>query len=216
MNKANKSRGIYESCIKRLLDFILSICALVILSPFLLILTVAGAIAMKGDPFFTQERPGWHERIFKLIKFRTMSNAKDKDGKLLPDDVRLNAYGRFLRSTSLDELPELINILKGDMAIVGPRPLLPEYLSWYSEEQHKRHRVRPGLTGYAQTNGRNLVDWDERLAMDVRYSEKITFAGDLKIILKTFGTVLKREGISSAGSATMESFVDYCRAKRKA
>ena len=180
-------------------------------SPVLLFLTVLGAVRMKGNPFFTQDRPGWHEKIFKLVKFRTMTNEKDENGELLPDEKRLNGYGKFLRSTSLDELPELFNILKGDMAIVGPRPLLVKYLPWYTEEQHKRHDVRPGLTGYAQAHGRNAVSWDDKFSMDVWYSEHVSFKVDIEVILATVKMVLKREGISSETSATMEDFRDYCR-----
>ena len=202
----------YAKCFKRVLDFTLSLIAFIVLSPILLILTVIGAIAMKGNPFFTQLRPGkidkktGEEKIFKLIKFRTMSNAKDKDGNLLPDDVRLNRYGKFLRSTSLDELPELLNILVGDMSIVGPRPLLVKYLPLYSEEQRHRHDVRPGLTGYAQVHGRNAITWEAKFEMDVAYVRKITFMGDVKIIFGTVGAVLKRDGITSETSITMEEF----------
>ena len=202
----------YAKCFKRVLDFTLSLIALIVLFPILLILTVIGAIAMKGNPFFTQLRPGkidkktGEEKIFKLIKFRTMSNAKDKDGNLLPDAVRLNRYGKFLRSTSLDELPELLNILVGDMSIVGPRPLLVKYLPLYSEEQRHRHDVRPGLTGYAQVHGRNAITWEAKFEMDVAYVRKITFMGDVKIILGTVGAVLKRDGITSETSVTMEEF----------
>lgn len=197
----------YAKCLKRVLDFLLSLIALIVLSPILLILIVLGTVFMRGNPFFTQERPGKNEKIFKLIKFRTMDNRTDKEGKLLPDEVRLNKYGRFLRASSLDELPELINILKGDMAIIGPRPLLVKYLDRYNEEQHHRHDVRPGLTGYAQAHGRNAVSWEDKFAMDVWYTKHITFIGDIKIILDTVNTVLKHEGISSASSATMEEFM---------
>ena len=196
----------YAKYFKRCLDFMMSLCAEIVLSPILLILIILGAIFMRGNPFFTQTRPGKNEKIFKLIKFRTMDNRKDKDGNLLPDDVRLNKYGRFLRSTSLEELPELINILKGDMSIIGPRPLLVQYLDRYNEEQHHRHDVRPGLTGYAQAHGRNSVSWEDKFAMDVWYTKHITFFGDVKIILDTVMTVLKRDGISSETSATMEEF----------
>ena len=202
----------YAKCFKRVIDFTLSLIALIVLFPVLLILAVIGAVAMKGNPFFTQLRPGriskktGEEKIFRLMKFRTMSNAKDAAGNLLPDDVRLNGYGRFLRSTSLDELPELFNILIGDMAIVGPRPLLVKYLPLYSEEQRHRHDVRPGLTGLAQVNGRNALSWEEKFEMDITYVRSITFIGDLKIIFGTVGAVLKREGISSQASATMEEF----------
>lgn len=197
----------YAKYIKRILDFILSLCALIVLSPFLLILIILGAIFMRGNPFFTQQRPGKDEKIFKLIKFRTMDNRKDKEGNLLPDDVRLNKYGRILRSTSLDELPELFNILVGDMSIIGPRPLLVRYLERYNEEQHHRHDVRPGLTGYAQAHGRNAVTWEDKFAMDVWYTKNITFLGDVKILWDTVMTVLKRDGISSETSATMEEFM---------
>lgn len=202
----------YAKFFKRFLDFTLSLVALTVLFPILLVLTVIGAIAMKGNPFFVQPRPGkkgkdGQEKIFRLIKFRTMSNAKDKDGNLLPDDIRLNKYGKFLRSTSLDELPELINILKGDMSIVGPRPLLVRYIPRYTEEQRRRHDVRPGLTGYAQVNGRNAISWEERFAYDVKYVDNITFIGDVKIILGTVKAVFKRSGITSETSATMEEFM---------
>ena len=196
----------YAKFIKRPLDFTLSLLALIVLSPVLIILIVMGAIGMKGNPFFTQLRPGKNEKIFKLIKFRTMTNEKDADGNLLPDEKRLNKYGKFLRSTSLDELPELINILKGDMSIVGPRPLLVQYLPLYNERQKRRHEVRPGLTGFAQINGRNTVTWEQKFEDDVTYIENITFLGDMKIIFKTAISVLKREGISQENNATMEEF----------
>ena len=198
---------LYKPIFKRLYDFILSLTAIIILLPLLLILTLVGTIAMKGNPFFTQLRPGKKEKIFKLIKFRTMSNAKDKDGNLLSDEIRLNKYGKFLRSTSLDELPELFNILIGNMAIVGPRPLLVRYLERYNDEQHHRHDVRPGLTGYAQAHGRNTVSWDEKFKMDVWYTKNVTLLNDLKIIFATVLCVFKRSGISSETSATMEEFM---------
>ncbi len=203
----------YAKFFKRAIDFTLSLLALIVLSPVLLLLMITGAIAMGGNPFFTQLRPGkidpktGKEKIFKLVKFRTMSNMKDKDGNLLPDDVRLNKYGRLLRSTSLDELPELWNILKGDMAIVGPRPLLVKYLPRYNEEQRHRHDVRPGLTGLAQVSGRNAITWEAKFKLDVEYVNSITFGGDIQIIWKTAMSVLKREGISSETSATMEEFM---------
>ena len=197
----------YAKYIKRVLDFVLSLMALIVLSPLLVILIILGAVFMWGNPFFTQARPGKNEKIFKLIKFRTMDNRKDKDGKLLPDDVRLNKYGRILRSTSLDELPELINILIGDMSIVGPRPLLVKYLPRYNEEQRHRHDVRPGLTGYAQAHGRNAVTWEEKFKMDVWYTRNISFITDVKVIIDTVKVVLKRDGISSDTSATMEEFM---------
>lgn len=202
----------YAKCFKRLIDFIISLMALIVLSPILLILTVVGAIAMKGNPFFLQPRPGkkdkyGKERIFRLIKYRTMSNARDKYGDLLPDDQRLGKYGKILRSTSLDELPELLNILKGDMAVVGPRPLLVRYLERYSEEQRHRHDVRPGLTGYAQSHGRNALSWEDKFAMDVWYTRHVTLSTDIRIIIATVSSVLKHEGISSETSATMEEFM---------
>lgn len=162
---------------------------------------------MKGNPFFTQPRPGKDEKIFKLIKFRTMTNEKDADGKLLPDEKRLTKYGKMLRSTSLDELPELFNILKGDMAVIGPRPLLVEYLPRYNSEQKHRHDVRPGLSGLAQVNGRNAITWEQKFKYDVEYVNNVTFLGDVKIILTTLKKAVKREGISQAGEATMEVFM---------
>ena len=171
------------------------------------ILIILGAVFMKGNPFYTQERPGKRERIFKLIKFRTMNNKKDKRGNLLPDEKRLTRYGKWLRSTSLDELPELFNILRGDMAIVGPRPLLVRYLPRYNKEQHKRHRVRPGLTGLAQVNGRNAISWEDKFRYDVKYVNNVTFKGDLDIIMKTVKAVLNRDGINSETCVTMEEFM---------
>lgn len=201
------SKGIYARYIKRIMDFILSLVAVTVLSPILLILTVVGAVVMKGNPFFVQERPGKNEKIFSLIKFRTMTCEKDKDGKALPDDKRLTKYGRLLRKTSLDELPELINILKGDMSIVGPRPLLVKYLPLYNEVQRHRHDVRPGLTGLAQINGRNTLSWEERFEMDLQYVRSISFFEDVGIIFCTVKKVFVREGISSATSETMEEFM---------
>lgn len=197
----------YAKYIKRYLDFWIALIALIMLSPVLLVLTVIGTVKMKGNPFFTQERPGWHEKIFKLIKFRTMTNEKDKNGNLLPDEQRLNAYGRFLRSTSLDELPELINILKGDMAIIGPRPLLVKYLPRYNRKQRHRHDVRPGLTGYAQVNGRNALTWERKFELDVWYVKNISMMLDIKIFISTIKAVLRHEGISGEGSETMTEFM---------
>lgn len=191
---------------KRLLDFLLALTALLVLSPLLLLLTLAGAVAMRGNPFFAQPRPGRGERIFRLIKFRTMSDRRDASGALLPDGERLNGYGRFLRKASLDELPELFNILVGQMALVGPRPLLTAYLPLYSEEQHHRHDVRPGLTGYAQVHGRNAVPWEERFRMDVWYTQNITFRLDCRILLDTVRVVFRHDGIGSGTSETMEPF----------
>ena len=202
----------YSKFFKRLIDFILSLMAILVLSPILLILTVIGAVAMGGNPFFTQKRPGkknkktGEEKIFRLVKFRTMNNKKDKDGNLLPDDVRLTKYGRILRSTSLDELPELLNILKGDMSIVGPRPLLVQYLPLYTERQRHRHDVRPGLTGLAQVRGRNGISFEERFEYDLQYIESVSLWNDIVIIFETVMSVLKREGISSGTSETMEVF----------
>ena len=196
----------YDRYIKRILDFTLSLIALTVLLPLMLVLMVLGAIKMKGNPFFTQLRPGKDGKIFKLIKFRSMTCEKDKDGNLLPDDVRLTRYGEILRSTSLDELPELLNILKGDMSIVGPRPLLVQYLPLYNEEQRHRHDVRPGLTGWAQVNGRNSITWEDKFRYDVWYVRNISFILDVKILFLTVKKVFCREGISAENSATMEDF----------
>ena len=191
------SNGIYAKYIKRPMDFVLSLCAIIVLSPILLVLTVIGAIVMKGNPFFVQERPGKNEKIFKLIKFRTMTCEKDSDGVLLPDEERLTKYGNFIRHTSLDELPELFNILKGDMAVIGPRPLLVEYLPYYTETERHRHDVRPGLSGLAQINGRNAVTWEEKFSWDLKYVGDITFFGDIKIILLTVKKAfIKVEGVA--------------------
>lgn len=193
--------------IKRILDIISSLLAIIILSPLLGILTVIGAFEMKGNPFFTQERPGKDEKIFKLVKFRTMTNAKDKDGNLLSDADRLTKYGKFLRNTSLDELPELFNILKGDMSVIGPRPLLVKYLPRYNQHQHRRHEVKPGLSGWAQVNGRNAISWEDKFNYDVEYVDNYSIVMDIKILFMTILNVLKREGISSETSATMEEFM---------
>ena len=196
----------YSKYFKRILDFFLSLFAIIVLSPLLLLLTIVGAIKMKGNPFFTQLRPGKDEKIFRLIKFRTMTCETDANGNLLPDEQRLVSYGKFLRSTSLDELPELFNILKGDMAIVGPRPLLVKYLPLYNEEQHHRHDVRPGLTGYAQAYGRNTLTWEDKFRHDVHYVRNISFVLDCKIIFHTVLIVIMRQGINSATCVTMEEF----------
>lgn len=195
----------YAKYIKRILDFVLSLCALIVLSPLLLILIILGAIFMGGNPFFTQQRPGKDEKIFKLIKFRTMDNRKDKNGNLLPDDVRLNKYGRILRSTSLDELPELINILRGDMSIIGPRPLLVKYLPYYTDEERHRHDVRPGLTGLAQINGRSYIKWEEIFRYDLQYISNISFCNDVKIILKTIKKVLIHENIADLSNSVRDN-----------
>lgn len=202
----------YAKCFKRVLDFILSLMALIILSPILLLLTVLGAIKMKGNPFFTQQRPGKGEKIFKLIKFRTMTCEKDKDGNLLPDEQRLTGYGKLLRSTSLDELPELINILKGDMSIVGPRPLLVEYLPWYNETEKHRHDVRPGLTGWAQVNGRNSVCWEDRFRLDVEYVNNISLKMDIKILVMTVQKVL---GCSDVAQDTRVAEGNFAQIRRE-
>ena len=196
----------YAKYIKRWLDFILSLLAIIILSPILLIVALLVRIKLESPVIFKQERPGLHEKIFTLYKFRTMTDEKDKDGNLLPDDQRLTKFGKLLRSTSLDELPELFNILKGDMSIVGPRPLLVRYLPLYNDHQKHRHDVRPGFTGWAQCNGRNALSWEEKFDLDVYYVKHVTFILDLSVIFKTIKIVFLREGISSATSATMEEF----------
>lgn len=204
----------YEKYFKRVFDFCMSLLAIIVLSPILLILIIIGAIAMQGNPFFVQPRPGkkdklGNEKIFKLIKFRTMSNKKDKNGILLPDDIRLTKYGRLLRKTSLDELPELLNILKGDMSIVGPRPLAVQYLEYYNENERRRHDVLPGLTGLAQINGRNCLNWPERFAYDLEYVDNISFIMDISIILKTVLKVLKRSDVSVRATGSIMDFDKY-------
>ena len=196
----------YNKYIKRILDFVLSFIALILLSPVFLILFILIKVKLGTPTIFKQKRPGLKEKVFTLYKFRTMTEQKDQNGVLLPDDKRLTKFGEFLRSTSLDELPELFNILKGDMSIVGPRPLLVEYLPLYNETQKHRHDVRPGLTGLAQVNGRNAITWEEKFALDIEYINHITFRNDLKIVVKTFLKVIKREGISSKSEVTMEKF----------
>ncbi len=180
----------YRHCMKRCLDFLLSLCGLIVLSPILLVLAVLVRVKLGSPVLFKQERPGKNEKIFTLCKFRTMTDERDEKGKLLPDAVRLTKFGKFLRGTSLDELPELFNILKGDMSIVGPRPLLVSYLPYYSERERLRHSVRPGLTGLAQVSGRNYIDWDRRLAKDVEYVENLSFRMDMKVLWMTVQTVL--------------------------
>lgn len=196
----------YEKYIKRLLDIVLSGGALIVLSPVLLVTAVLVRTRLGSPVIFCQERPGKDEKIFKLYKFRSMTDQRDEQGNLLPDEVRLTQFGRLLRSTSLDELPELWNILKGDMSIVGPRPLLIKYLPLYNEEQRHRHDVRPGLTGWAQANGRNAISWEEKFRLDVWYVEHLSFRVDAKTILLTVKKVFAREGISAEDSATMEAF----------
>ena len=198
--------GIYCRYIKRLLDILLSGCALVILLPVLLVVAILVRIKLGSPVIFCQERPGKDEKIFRMYKFRSMTDERDEDGNLLPDEVRLTKFGRLLRSTSLDELPELWNIFKGDMSVVGPRPLLVKYLPLYNEEQHHRHDVRPGLTGLAQVSGRNAITWEEKFAHDIQYVENVSLFLDLQIVILTVKKVLKHEGITSDSSATMEEF----------
>lgn len=200
-------KGIYEKYIKRPQDFLCALLALIVLSPIMLVLFILVKIKLGTPVLFTQDRPGLNGKVFKLYKFRTMTSATDENGNLLPDEVRLTKFGKKLRATSLDELPELINILKGDMAVVGPRPLLVRYLPRYNKHQARRHEVRPGFTGYAQVNGRNSISWEEKFNLDVEYVDNITFLGDWKIIFQTIGVVLKRDGVSSETSVTMEEFM---------
>lgn len=204
----HKPYGPYEKYFKRPIDLLCGVVAVVVFSWLYIILIILGAIFMRGNPFFTQSRPGKDGKVFKLIKFRSMDNRKDKNGELLPDEVRLNKYGRFLRKTSLDEIPEAFNIIKGDMSVIGPRPLLVQYLPLYNEGQMHRHDVRPGLSGYAQVHGRNTVSWENKFAMDVWYANHVSFLGDLKIIWDSVMVAfVKRSGINSETSATMEEFM---------
>jgi lipopolysaccharide/colanic/teichoic acid biosynthesis glycosyltransferase len=196
----------YKKYFKRLLDCIMALIGLIVLSPLMFIIAVLVRIKLGSPVIFKQPRPGLNEGIFTLYKFRTMIDERDQNGELLPDERRLTAFGRWLRSTSFDELPELWNILKGDMSFVGPRPLLVDYLPFYNEKQRKRHRVRPGLTGLAQVSGRNALAWEERFALDVQYVDNVSFLGDLSIMVRTVLAVLRREGISSESSVTMEAF----------
>lgn len=196
----------YKNFVKRILDIILSLIALIIFSPLLISTAILVRFKLGSPILFRQARPGKHEKIFHILKFRTMTDEKDKDGNLLPDEIRLTKFGQFLRSTSIDELPELLNILKGDMAVVGPRPLLVQYLDRYNDEQRHRHDVKPGLTGLAQVNGRNGITWEEKFNYDLQYVNNVTFLGDCKIILQTVQKVFQRQGISSATSVTMEEF----------
>lgn len=199
--------GIYEKYIKRPQDFLCALAAIIVLSPVMLITALLVKIKLGSPVIFTQDRPGLRGKIFKLYKFRSMTDVRDENGDLLPDEVRLTSFGKKLRSTSLDELPELFNMLKGDMSVVGPRPLLVRYLERYNDHQARRHEVRPGFTGYAQVHGRNAISWEAKFDYDVEYVDHITFLGDWKIIFQTVGAVLKREGISSDTSATMEEFM---------
>ena len=210
----------YSKFFKRFLDIVLSALALSVLSPLLILLMVIGAIAMRGNPFFTQLRPGkkdknGKEKIFRLIKFRTMSNARGADGELLPDELRLGKYGMWLRSTSLDELPELINIFIGNMSIVGPRPLLVSYLPYYTEEERRRHDVRPGLTGLAQVSGRNRVEWEKRFQLDVEYVRNISFINDIKVVLLTIKKVLKKSDVSEDTSKSEGNFAEIRRKQKE-
>ena len=201
----------YKKCVKRCLDFILSLCGIIVLSPILIVLAVLVRVKLGSPVLFHQERPGRHEKIFRLYKFRSMTDEKDAEGKLLPDEVRLTRFGKLLRSTSLDELPELFNILKGDMSLIGPRPLLVRYLPYYTEEERHRHDVRPGLTGLAQVNGRNALGWEARFRYDLDYVNHISFGLDLKIIGMTVGKVLKRSGTLSGADQTVADFDEYRR-----
>ena len=200
---------IYAKCIKRILDFLLSLCGIIVLSPVLLILSVLVRVKLGSPILFKQERPGRDEKIFTLCKFRTMTDKRDEQGELLPDEVRLTKFGKLLRSTSLDELPELFNILKGDMSIIGPRPLLVRYLPWYTKSERHRHDVRPGLTGLAQVNGRNALGWEDRFRYDLEYVNHCSFIMDIKIIMMTVGKVLKRSGTLSGAEQTVEDFDIY-------
>jgi lipopolysaccharide/colanic/teichoic acid biosynthesis glycosyltransferase len=199
--------GVYVKVIKRALDILFAALFLAILSPLFLILAIVSRARLGSPIFFAQERPGKDEKIFRLYKFRTMTDAKGKDGEFLPDGERLTPYGKFLRRTSLDELPELVNILKGEMSFIGPRPLLVRYLPRYNAEQKRRHLVRPGLTGLAQVSGRNAISWPEKFACDVQYVDNVSFGMDAKIFFRTITMVIKREGISSEGEATMPEFL---------
>lgn len=203
----HKAKGPYEKYFKRLIDIICSLSAIIVFSWLYVIVAILVRIKLGSPVLFTQDRPGKNEKIFKIYKFRTMTDQRDENGNLLPDDVRLTKFGKFLRSTSLDELPEVFNILKGDMSIIGPRPLLVQYLPLYNEKQRRRHEVTPGLSGYAQVNGRNTISWEEKFDLDVEYVDNITFMGDVKILFQTvMKAFVKREGITSETSQTMEEF----------
>lgn len=205
----HKPYGPYEKYFKRPLDLLCGLAAVIVFSWLYVILMILGAIFMRGNPFFTQERPGKDEKIFKLIKFRSMDNRKDKDGNLLPDSVRLNKYGRFIRKTSLDELPEAFNIIKGDMSVIGPRPLAVQYLPYYNEQERHRHDVRPGLSGLAQVHGRNGLQWEKRFAYDLEYVNSITLLRDLKIVLLTVKKAINSEGVEVRGTGKTIDFDKY-------
>ncbi|KUG13363.1 UDP-galactose phosphate transferase [Elizabethkingia sp. HvH-WGS333] len=196
----------YRNYLKRIIDFIIAFIAIIILLPIFVILIVILYFANDGNPFFCQQRPGLNERIFKIVKFKTMNDKKDSEGNLLPDSKRLTKVGLFVRKTSLDEIPQLINVLKGDMSLIGPRPLLPQYLHLYDEIQKRRHEVRPGITGWAQVNGRNAISWTKKFELDVWYVDHISFMTDMEVFFMTFKKVFKSEGISQKGQATMEMF----------
>lgn len=209
LSTTKKNGGIYEKYIKRPIDFVLALIGIIVLSPVLLIIAILVRINLGSPVLFKQGRPGLNERIFTIYKFRTMTDERDENGELLPDSMRLTKFGKFLRSTSLDELPELFNILKGDMSFVGPRPLSVMYLPYYTDEERLRHSVRPGLTGLSQINGRNTVNWEERFAYDIEYVNNITFINDMKILLKTIAVVFKREGIVVSGTGKVIDFDEY-------
>lgn len=204
----------YKTIFKILLDFTAALFGLLLLSPILLVVTIFLYFANSGKPFFIQERPGKKGKVFKIIKFKTMNDAKDKAGQLLPDAQRLTGIGKFVRKTSLDEIPQLLNVVKGDMSLIGPRPLLPSYLDYYTPFQNRRHEVKPGITGWAQVNGRNTISWDEKFALDVWYVDHLTFALDIKIIIKTLQKIIKTNEISAEGHATMPRFDDVQRNKK--
>ncbi|AHM58438.1 undecaprenyl-phosphate glycosyl-1-phosphate transferase [Flammeovirgaceae bacterium 311] len=205
----------YQQYIKPLLDFIISLTALVVFSPIILLVSLLLFVANRGKVFFIQPRPGKGGKVFRIIKFKTMNDLTDKQGNLLPDDKRLTPVGKFVRKTSLDELPQLLNVLKGDMSLVGPRPLLIDYMPYYDERQQRRHEVKPGITGWTQVNGRNAIGWDRKFEYDVWYVEHISFALDMKILFMTVGKVLKSEGISAKGHVTMPTFIEHVRQKNR-
>ena len=214
-SKRTKHKAIYRRFLKRPLDFIFSLLAVIVLSPLLIATAILVRIKLGSPVLFKQQRPGLNERIFTMLKFRSMTDEKDQDGNLLPDSKRLMRFGKLLRATSLDELPELFNILKGDMSIVGPRPLLVQYLELYDDQQKRRHEVKPGLTGHAQVNGRNAISWEEKFSLDVEYVGNVSFIGDLKIILLTIKKVFVKEGINSDTSVTMEAFKGSSKVEEK-